>query len=130
MTKVLITGSRDWPPTASAMEVIFVAIDKYLELSWDAPEMIVGMSPAGGVDAYAYAYGMGVGYMVHPVPAEPSDGRTKLYPRDFAIRNKKMVDMKPDIVLAFFLTGAKNSGTQMTVDMAVKAGIKVEDIWL
>lgn len=125
MTKILITGSRDWAPTVEALGVLFRAIDKHLELSWDAPEMIVGMSPEGGVDTFAYAYGMGCGYGVIPMPAEPSNGRFCV-PRDFAIRNQKMVDEGPDVVLAFFAEDAKNKGTQMTVDMAEKANIPVE----
>jgi hypothetical protein len=126
MTKILVTGSREWPPTVDALEVIFESLDDYLEDSWDLPEMIVGMSPEGGVNTFAYAYAVGCGYGVIPVPAEVSEGRTRPLPWQFAKRNQKMVDMAPDVVLAFFVVGAANKGTQMTVDMAEKAGIKVE----
>jgi hypothetical protein len=129
MTKVLITGSREWPPTIDSLGVIFAAIDKHCELSWTTPEVIIGMSPGGGVDAFAYAYCYGVGYPIIPVPAEPGEGRTKLWPRDFAARNQKMVDMKPDVVLAF-ITGkddpTQSRGTKMTVGMAEKAGLYIE----
>src|SRR5579859_2100045 len=125
MTKILITGSREWPPTIDALEVIFKAIDKHLEPSWDAPEMIVGMSDKGGVDTFSYAYAMGCGYGVIPVPAKPSNGRFCV-PRDYAIRNQRMVDMMPDAMLAFFYRGAENKGTQMTVEMAEKAGLYIE----
>lgn len=129
-----MTGSREWPPTADALEVIFVAIDSWLELSWTEPEMIVGMSPEGGVDTFAYAYAMGCGYGVIPVPAEVSEGYTRPQPWQFARRNQKMVDMAPDGVLAFFVGDRddprKNRGTRMTVEMAKKAGIRVEEyVW-
>jgi hypothetical protein len=112
------------------MGVIFSYIDKYLADSADPPQLWHGECPQGGVDAYAAAYGRGAGYFVRPFPAKPSDGRTQLYPRDFATRNQLMVDKKPDIVVGFFLTGAKNRGTRMTVDMAKIAGIPKEEVWL
>lgn len=128
MTTVLVTGSREWPPTATAMGVIFRYLDLYMSGSWDYPELLQGECPEGGVDAYAAAYCYGAGYGVHSFPAEPSEGQTRLYPRDFARRNQLMVDQSPDVVLAFFLEGAGNKGTQMTVDMAKKKGLFVHEI--
>lgn len=127
-TKVLITGSREWPPTREALGVIFAAIDKHCENAWHMPEVIIGMSPCGGVDTFAYAYCEGAGYPTTPVEAVPSNGHT-LAPRDFAIRNQKMVDMESDVVLAF-ITGKddprQSRGTKMTVGMAEKAGLYIE----
>ena len=128
MTILAVTGSRKWPPTAHAMGVIFRYIDYYIELSWDAPELWHGECPEGGVDAYAAAYAYGAGYGVRGFPPVPSDGRTQLYPRDFAIRNQKMIDAGPDILVAFFMPGEKNAGTQMTLDMAKRAGIATKEV--
>lgn len=129
MTRILVTGSREWPSTYDALEVIFHTIDKHCELSWTYPEVIHGMSDKGGVDAYVHAYCRGAGYGVTPYEAKPSDGRTYCIAKDYAKRNRAMVDSNPDLVLAFFLQGAGNRGTQMTVDMAKRAGIRVEEIW-
>lgn len=126
MTKILITGSRDYPPTAHALEGLFREIDNWLADSWNLPEMIVGMSPKGGVDTYAYAYGMGCGYGIIPVPAEILPGEFQPRSWQYAARNRKMVDMKPDVVLAFFVKGAGNRGTQMTVEMAEDKSIRVD----
>lgn len=128
-TKVLVTGSREWPPTCEALEIIFRAIDKHCEDAWHMPEVIIGMSPGGGVDTFAYAYCEGAGYPTTPVPAKPTEGHTRIWPKDYAIRNQKMVDMQPDVVLAF-ITGKddplQSRGTKMTVEMAEKAGLYIE----
>jgi hypothetical protein len=46
-------------------------------------------------------------------PPDPTKGRAKV-----AIRNRQMVDEKPDKVLAFKKKAAENRRTQMTYDMA------------
>jgi hypothetical protein len=124
--KILITGSRDWP--ASKMQAIFFYLDKFRDAGLKV-ELLHGECPVGGVDAYCAAYGHGAGWNVRAFPPRPSDGRTELYPKDYAIRNQAMVDEMPDLVLAFFLHGAGNRGTKMTVDMAVRKKLYVEEIW-
>jgi len=111
------------------MQVIFPYLEEYADGPHKHLELWHGECPEGGVDAYCAAYGYGRGWEVVPFPPKPSDGRTVLYPRDFAIRNQLMIDSKPDMVLGFFLEGAKNRGTQMTIDMAAKAGIPYEEVW-
>lgn len=126
--RLLVTGSREWPPTKKGLGVIF----HYLRLFMDdttKPTLIEGESPDGGVDAFAAAFGKAMGWRVLPVPAEVSEGRTRPLPWQFAQRNQKMVDMAPDYVLGFFVKGAGNRGTRMTVDMAHKAGIPVKEVW-
>jgi len=122
--KILVTGSRDCPP--SKMGDIFYYLDKFRNAGLEV-ELLHGECPLGGVDAYCAAYGYGAGWNVRPFPPKPSNGRTELVPRDYAIRNQKMVDENPDVVLAFFLNGAGNRGTQMTVDMARKKNLYVEE---
>jgi hypothetical protein len=127
--RILVTGSRDWPMVGDKPLVIFRTLDRFKLPTRDVKELLHGECPFGGVDALAAAYGYGAGWRVRPFPPKPSEGRTAIYPRDYAIRNQKMVDERPDVVLAFFLTGAKNRGTQLTLDMAIKAGIPYEEIW-
>lgn len=67
-----------------------------------------------GVDGIADWHARLLNWKVTPHPADPSKG-----PSRFAIRNQEMVNLTPDYVLAFFLKGAKNAGTQMTMDMAL-----------
>lgn len=124
--KILVTGSRDWP--VSKMQVIFYYLDKFRDAGLEV-ELLHGECPLGGVDAYCAAYGHGAGWNVRSFPPKPSNGRTELVPKDYAIRNQAMVDEMPDVVLAFFLHGAGNRGTQMTVDMARKKKLYVEEKW-
>jgi hypothetical protein len=111
------------------MGVIFDILDEYMEDSWHYPMVLHGESPKGGVDAYVAAYCMGAGWGVQGFPPKPSGGRSHVIAKDFYIRNQAMIDEKPDCVLAFFLKGAQNKGTSMTVKLAEKAGIPVEIIW-
>lgn len=40
-----------------------------------------------------------------------------------------MLQLNPDIVMAFYKTGATNRGTQNMVDQAQKVGIQVVAFW-
>lgn len=44
-------------------------------------------------------------------------------------RNKILLRLNPQIVLAFFRTSAENRGTKVTVSLAQQAGIPVESFW-
>lgn len=44
-------------------------------------------------------------------------------------RNAAMIALKPDLVLAFFATGAANRGTSGMVRLATEAGVHVESFW-
>lgn len=138
--KIVVTGSRYWP--RSMLYIIDKELDEIVEDFWscESPESVVHLyhgacpygvdtdSPYKGVDGHCDAYGRSRGWKVHPIPAVPSEGRSSPSGRDFAIRNQKLIDTKPDIVLGFFLNDFENRDTQMTVDMARRKHLDVVEI--
>lgn len=132
--KILVTGSREWP--LSRAGVISRFLDKFAERSTDGIHLIHGACPYGrpsdspykGVDGHAHAHAVLRGWRVQPVPPEPSEGRTWLVAKDFAIRNQLMVDMLPDMVIAFPLSGQENRGTAMTIEMAEKKKLYIVEV--
>lgn len=133
--KIVVTGSRCWP--MSMKEVIAEELQRNTQGYWfeyENIELYHGACPYGvdtdspykGVDGHCDALGREFGWEVHPIPAKASTGF--LQARDFAIRNQKLIDTKPDLVIAFFLNGYANRGTAMTVQMARRRGLSVEEI--
>jgi hypothetical protein len=108
--QILVTGSRDWED----VELIRSAIRSVYE-----PGAVLHHGGAKGADTIAGAYARGVGLEVIEHPAQWSTyGR-----RAGFLRNKEMVELQPDVVLAFQRFGSK--GTQHTIDLAVERGIRV-----
>ncbi len=121
MTVVVITGSRDWP--ASKAHLIWDALRRIQKMHeddwhWTPMELHHGECPYGGADLIAASWADGADWKVVPHPPIEQKGWA------YAKRNKEMVDLDPDYVVACFLEGAGNRGTQMTYDMAVAAGLK------
>jgi hypothetical protein len=125
---VVITGSRDWqidkaPKIWEALE----DLQEQYENDWHSPEFVLhhGVCPFGGADLIGASWARGAGWIVVPHPPIKPVGWA------FAKRNQEMIDLQPDYVIACFLEGAGNKGTQMTVDMAVNAGLKdrIIEIW-
>lgn len=122
--RLLVTGSRDWP--LAKQLVVFRHLNRFID---EDVTLFHGGCGVGtdvqnslykGVDGLADLHGRLLGWDVKPRPADLSKGRTA-----WAIRNQQMVDEMPDKVLAFFLKGAGNKGTQMTMDMALRKGLYV-----
>lgn len=119
--KICVTGSREWPMTGEKSWVISRLLDTIERMgnkSSQQVELWQGECPYGGVDALSAAYGESRGWIVRSFPPKPSNGHTELRAMDYAKRNRAMVDAGPDVVVAFFLNGAGNRGTQMTYDMS------------
>lgn len=121
MTVVVITGSRDWPPSKAHM--IWDALRKiqdYHDMDWSPSPYVLhhGECPYGGADLIAASWAAGADWEVIGHPAKANAGWA------YAARNQEMIDTNPDYVVACFLEGAGNRGTQMTYDMAVRAGLK------
>lgn len=126
MTTVVITGSRDWPMAKA--HFIWAALKKLsieigdgeeFEHGW-RPHRIVfhhGECPYGGADLIGASWAAGAGWEVVPHPPLEQKGWA------YAKRNKEMIDLVPDYVVACFLEGAGNRGTSMTVSMAEEAGL-------
>lgn len=121
MTRVVITGSRDWPIDKAYL--IWEALrriekDHEDDWHWTPLELHHGECPYGGADLIAASWADGAGWRVRAHPPIEQKGWA------YAKRNKEMIDLYPDYVVACFLEGAGNRGTQMTYDMAVTAGLK------
>ena len=77
---------------------------------------------AKGADKLAGELAYGLGFRVISVNAEWSRYGRGAGP----IRNKKMLSMKPDLVLAFHEDISKSKGTKDMVTIARKAGIEIK----
>lgn len=121
MTLVVITGSRDWPMAKA--HLIWDALRKLEKAHendwhWSPMELHHGECPFGGADLIGASWATGADWKVIPHPPLKQQGWA------YAKRNQEMIDLNPDYVVACFLEGAGNRGTQMTYDMAVRAGLK------
>lgn len=117
--KIQITGSRDFDDGL----VILNAIEA--ERETDEQRLIVVHGGARGADSIAGTIGTAmVNTLVAVMPADwKNDGRHEAGP----IRNSAMLELsQPDVVLAFYKNGAKNAGTQDTVNKAEAMGIPVK----
>jgi hypothetical protein len=107
--KVLVTGSRDWETPQDVFDVLAAL----------RPNLVIHGGCPTGADAFAEQWCADTGT---PQDMHPADwgkhGRRAGY-----LRNKEMVDERPDLVVAFLLPGSK--GTQMTIDLARVAGLNV-----
>lgn len=110
MKKVVITGSRDWP--ASKAGLILEAFES-LPFYGEPVEFHHGDCPYGGADIIGAEIAASLGWKVVPHPPIVREGWA------YAKRNQEMVDLYPNAVVACFLSGSGNRGTQMTYNMAV-----------
>lgn len=110
--RVLVTGSRTWPATASS--IIVRDLGNYAELRSGLSEPLVlvhGACPTGA-DAIADAVAPGLGYTIEPHPADwERHGRKAGF-----LRNAEMVALGADVCLAYIR--AESRGASMTVAAA------------
>lgn len=116
--KVLVTGSRDladWQTVYQALDDIYAT----------KQPMIIIHGAARGADAFADAWAVyRSNVTVVRVPADwENDGRAA-----GPIRNARMLELGPDLVLAFFQARSANIGTSHMVKIAHKAGVEVRSI--
>ncbi|ANA87300.1 DprA-like DNA processing chain A [Gordonia phage Kampe] len=117
MKKILVTGSRNW--TSSTL--IYSAITDCIDVSKPLDYLIIEGENPRGADIIARGIAWGLGIPVLGVRAEWE----KYGNRAGMIRNLAMIEMKPDIVLAFPLEDSR--GTIHCMNAARKAGIQVID---
>jgi hypothetical protein len=109
--KVVVCGSRDWTDAAAIA-------DRLDKLPW--PFIIEG--GAEGADNIAGNYAVRRGLPHATVPAN----WLRYGKRAGHLRNGWMLDLQPDLVIAFQRNGSR--GTQNTIDEARRRGIPVEVI--
>src|SRR3990167_6985013 len=106
--RILVCGSRDWPDADMIRHI----------LEQQPAGSVIVHGGARGADQMGGNIAKGLGFAVEEYPADwQRNGRAAGY-----MRNKQMVDSKPDLVLAFSYRSSK--GTAHTIDLARQAGIK------
>lgn len=111
--KILVCGSRDWMDTERIERVV---------AGFEADTVIIE-GGAKGADREARRCAIGRGLFVASMPV--LDAHWKRHGRRAGhIRNHAMLDLRPDLVVAFQHNGS--SGTQGTIDEARRRGIPVE----
>jgi len=114
VTRILITGSRDW----TDVQTIEAALLQALNDLGDAV-LVQGECPYGGADAIAKDFWTGLGRPVEGHPAERTSSGRILGTQ----RNAKMVSLGADLCLAFPLPSSR--GTYNCMRLAREAGIPV-----
>jgi hypothetical protein len=112
--KVLVCGSRNW----FDRNVIF------RRLSQLSKDTVVLEGEASGADSLARDVAIALSLEVRRFPADWEKYGRAAGP----IRNREMLDEKPDLVIAFHSDLWKSRGTADTVREAKKRGIPVEVI--
>ena len=116
----MVTGSRDWDDS----KVIFDALWELTEEQADEKgrvRLTLIHGDCRGADKTADRAAKVIG-CYDPIEVYPADWRNYGKAAGF-IRNKVMIETKPDIVLAFQRN--KSKGTQHVIDMANALGIRV-----
>lgn len=110
--KVLVCGGREWRNRVAIRD----------RLSKLPPGTVVIHGAARGVDRIAGEEAKSLGMMVHEFPAQWGKfGRAA-----GMIRNQRMLDEAPDLVLAFHVNLGQSRGTKDMVRRAQRRGIRVE----
>lgn len=112
--KVIVCGSRDWGKRRPIETIL-----SFFNINEDHT-VIEGGAP--GADTLARTVALELGFDVVTVWANWEKYGKAAGPR----RNRAMLDMKPDLVLAFHDDMAKSKGTLDIVAEAKRRGIKVE----
>ena len=111
--RVLVTGSRDWDDQVQ-LYTAFTAV--FLDARKETVSLVSGNCPTGA-DKMAEDLFEAMGYEVERYPADWSLGKKAGY-----LRNKAMVDSKPDLCVGFVKNNSR--GASMTVKLAQDAGIE------
>jgi hypothetical protein len=108
--KILITGDRNWTNRLEMSKV----------LSKFSPGTTIVNGGCRGADKMSTEIGKELGFDVIIVEADWRIGRAA-----GPIRNQKMLDLKPDIVLAFHENLSESKGTKDMIKKAEKKGYEV-----
>lgn len=113
--KVLVCGSRDWPNPQAVWDRVFAL----------PVDTVVITGKAEGADSEARREAQRRGMFFVDVPVESYHWQ-RLGRRAGLERNAVMLDLAPDLVIAF--QHNESRGTQSTIDKARELGIPVEVI--
>ena len=131
--KVIVCGDRKWGVasyngTTSEVELAQSQRNtlgvRIASLSGSSPHVEVIVGGALGADTYAEVEARSLGLDVRVVQAEWSKYGNDAGPK----RNREMLALKPDLVIAFHPDLLRSRGTRHMVTIARKAGVTVEVI--
>lgn len=118
MNRILITGSRDWTDKDAVIDAI-MDLNNWYPIDWDEVVIVHGDCPTGA-DKIADDWAKATGIETDPHPANWELFGKAAGPK----RNKEMVDLGADIVLAF--PKGKSAGTRGCIKLAQEAGLPVK----
>jgi len=130
--RILVTGSRDWTNRNAIGHALMDGYRQWWSKTHPDPgenDWMMTMVQDGvtlvhgdcrGADRIAADWARQLGWTVEPHPADWKMGKAA-----GRWRNQHMVKLGADVCLAFYLTGAENSGTQDCVAKATEADIPV-----
>lgn len=120
MTRILVTGSRDWDDWETIVDGISFVQAIYSNENENIT-LVVGRCPTGA-DYIAERLAVLLGWEIEPHPADWDKYGKAAGP----IRNKEMVDSGADMCIAF--PKGASRGTRGCIKLAMEAGIHCE-IW-
>jgi hypothetical protein len=122
--RVLVCGSREFVDVAFARRVLEALRVKTVAAG---KTLLVIEGGAHGADAIASDWAKGApGVLVAHVPAPWHKMERSGHNGAGLTRNRAMLALGPDLVLAFFARGAGNRGTTAMVNYALEAGVPVK----
>lgn len=123
--RILITGSRDWEDTTMIeKELVWAEFWVDPDDKSDQPTVLVSGACPTGADIMCEDFATDRGWTVERHPADWSlHGKKAGF-----VRNAEMVNLGADICVAFIKNRSK--GAMMTADLAQKAGIPTERIYV
>lgn len=113
--KVLICGSRHWSNYNSTLSVMRRLMNRY------GPDIIIIEGGAPGADSLARKAAIECSLTYKEFPADWDKHGRKAGP----IRNQRMLDENPDIVIAFHENIESSKGTKDMVSKAKRKGVPV-----
>ena len=121
--KILVTGDRNWDinPELHKERIRYVLKRVVADALNSAQEVTIIHGAARGVDTLAGQVASELGLNVEAYPADWEKYGKAAGP----IRNRKMLDLKPDLVLAFHNDLTKSKGTAHCIKEAEKMGFPV-----
>lgn len=128
--RILVTGSRYWDDYDTFTRALTVAIETLADELPDDKNIVIVHGAAPGADSMSERY---VAHVQNFLSGKGYTIRTEQHPAEWdkygkgagPIRNKQMVDLGADLVVAFFRRGAQSRGTANCVQQAEKAGLRV-----
>lgn len=117
--RILITGSRDWT-NKQAVEDAILDLANWYPFQWEDVVIVHGQCPTGA-DKIADDFAKECGITTDPHPADWDAFGKYAGPK----RNKEMVDLGADVVLAF--PKGASRGTRGCMKFAREAGLTVKN---